>query len=164
MSILTTLFGIVPPEKPPELSSIYPNQAAQYVQKGKLPTIQVDKLILNQGEVCHFVDVAAAITEKKRYKSVRSGGSYRIFKGYTAHLGRSESVPVAESEYTKGIFFITNQRIVFVANKNGFEQKISKLTAITPYSDGIGLQFNGKSYMLLLPNGENAKLVLDLII
>ena len=53
---------------------------------------------------------------------------------------------------------------MFVAGKNGFEQKLSKLTAVTEYSNAIELQFGNKTYRVLLPDGCLAKDVLDLII
>ena len=105
MGFLSTLLGIIPPEQPPELNSIFPVAAAQKIRNGSLPTIQADKIILSAGEVCHFVDVGAALTEKKRYRSTRTGGSYHMWKGYTAHIGHSDSVPISEPEYTKGVFY-----------------------------------------------------------
>jgi len=164
MGILSSLFGIIPPEQPPVLNTIFPTAAAQKIRNGVLPTIQADKIILSAGEVCHFVDVGAALTGKKKYRRVHSGGSYHMWKGYTAHLGHSESVPISEPEYTKGIFYITNERVIFVAKNHGFDKKIKNLTAITPYTDAIGLQFGSKTYNLLLPDGETPKLVLDMLI
>ena len=164
MGIISKIMGIVPPEKPPLLVSIFPRAAAQRIHQGKLPIIQADKLILERGEVCHFVDVAALLTTKKRYRTSRAGGSYRITKGFTFHLGNSETVPMAEPEYTSGIFYITNQRIVFVANRYGFDLRLKKLTAITLYSDAVSLQFGGKSYAILLPDPDTANLVIKLLI
>lgn len=164
MGILSTLLGIIPPEQPPQLNSIFPSGAIQKIRNGSLPIIQADKVILSKGETCHFVDVGAALTEKKKYRRVHSGGSYHMWKGYTAHLGHSESVPISQPEYTKGIFYITNQRIIFVAKNHGFDKRIKNLTAITPYTDAIGLQFGSKTYNVLLPDGEIAKLVLDMVI
>lgn len=164
MGFLSTLLGIIPPDQPPELNTIFPAAAAQKIRSGSLPTIQADKIILSAGEVCHFVDMGAALTEKKKYRRVHSGGSYHMWKGYTAHLGHSESVPISQPEYTKGVFYITNQRVIFVAQNHGFDKKIKNLTAITPYTDAIGLQFGSKTYNVLLPDGETAKLVLDMLI
>lgn len=164
MDIISKVMGIVPPEKPPILVSIFPQAAAQRIQMGKLPVIQADKLILENGEICHFVDVSALLTIKRRYRTSRAGGSYRISKGFTFHLGNSETVPLIEPEYTKGILYITNQRIIFVANRYGFCHKLKKLTAITPYSDALSLQFGGKSYALLLPAPSIANQAINLLI
>lgn len=165
MGIFSSLFGGNPPIKqPPTLQSIFPTQARALVAQGKLPTLQTDKLVLGAGEVCHFVDMAAIVTEKKYYKSERTGASYRVWKGFTMHTGDSTSVPVTEPEYTKGVLFFTNKRIVFVANKYGFDQKIAKLSAKSFYSDAVELQFGNKTYVLMLPDGDIAQSTLGLII
>lgn len=164
MDILTRFFGFIPPEKPPILVSIFPQAAAQRIRSGKLPVIQADKIVLGKNEICHFVDVAALFTTKKRYRSSRHGGSYRITKGFTFHLGNSDTVALDEPEYTKGILYITNNRIIFVASRYGFDQRLNKLTAITPYSDGLTLQFGSKSYNLLLPDSEMANNAINLLI
>lgn len=164
MDILSKFFGFIPPERPPTLISIFPQAAAQRIRSGRLPIIQADKIILGKNEVCHFVDVAALFTTKKRYRSSRHGGSYRITKGFTFHLGNSDTVALDEPEYTKGILYITNTRIIFVANRYGFDQRLNKLTAITPYSDALSLQFGGKSYNLLLPDPSTANMAINLLI
>lgn len=164
MGLFSYLFGKEPPIQPPVLVSILPPQAAQRIYAGMLPNLQADKLILNSGETCHFVDVAAIITEKKHYESRHDGASFRVFKGFTYHTGDTKSVPVVEPEYTKGILYFTGRRIVFVARKFGFDQKISKLTAVTPYTNGMELQFGNKTFTLLLPDGITAKAALDLIL
>lgn len=64
MGILTDILGYGKPDKEPDLTSIFPKQAAQKIQNGLLPTIQIDKLILGQNEICHFADIGAIITEK----------------------------------------------------------------------------------------------------
>lgn len=164
MGFLANLFGYIPPEEAPVLQSIYPPAAAGKLLSGTLPLIQPDKLILHGNEVCHFVDVGAIITEKKRYHSARTGGSFHVFKGYTAHIGQTQTVPVNEPEYTKGIFYITSQRTVFVSRKHGFDKSIKSLTAVTEYSDGLSLQFGQKTYNLLLPCGNVPKAALDLLL
>lgn len=83
MGLFSYLFGKEPPIQPPVLVSILPPQAAQRIYAGMLPNLQADKLILNSGEICHFVDVAAIITEKKHYESRHDGASFRVFKGFT---------------------------------------------------------------------------------
>ena len=163
MGLFSYIFGLDGPEQPPELTSIYPDLAMQKVYAGILPVIQPNKLVLKQGETCHFVEMAAIITEKTVYDHKRHGASYRIFKGFTYHMGEGKSTPIKEPEYTRGILFFTNQRVVFAASKNGFEMQIKKITAITAYPNGIELQFGSKTFCLLLPDGDVAKQVLKLI-
>ena len=165
MGILSKIFGTGGFENDPipRLQTILPVAAVQKIQLGKLPVLQVDKLILKNGELCHFVDVGAIITDRKHYQSRRSGSSVRIAKGWTVHTGGTTSVPVTTAEVTQGIFYITNQRIVFVAKKHGFSQRLSFLTAVTPYSNGLDLQFGSKTYHIILPDGGIAKIVIDFL-
>ena len=165
MGILSFLFGEGNQQpQPPQIQSIYPQGAILKLQSGVLPTIQADKLILGAGEICHYVDRAIIVTEKKCRQSQHQGGSFRIFSGAYYHTGGTISKPFTEPELTNGIFYITNKRMVFVARKNGFDKEIKKVTAITPYTDGIELQYGNKTYRLLVPDGDVPKHVLDLII
>lgn len=165
MGILSKIFGTGGYENDPipQLVSVLPAAAVLKIQAGKLPVLQSDKLILKRGEICHFVDVSAVITDRRHYQSRRRGSSVRIAKGWTVHTGGTTSVPVTTAEVTRGGFYITNQRIVFVAKKHGFSQKLSALTAVTPYGNGLSLQFGSKTYQVVLPNGGIAKTVIDLL-
>ena len=163
MGFLTDLFFPKTPATPPSLTSILPHQAVLKIEAGVLPCISADKILLSKGENCHYVEVAAIVTEKKHIESKRDGASFRVFKGCYYHTGESKSEPVFETEYTKGILFFTDKRVVFHASKNGFEQKIEKLSAITPYADAITLQFGRKTYTIMLPDGVLAEKVLKLI-
>lgn len=163
MGLFGKLLGENKAAVPPQLRSIYPPSAAMKIRQGILPEIQSDKLLLAKNEKCRYVESGAIITEQKTYRSRHNGGSFRVWKGFTYHRGESKSVPEYEREYTKGILFFTDKRIVFVAGKNGFEQKLSKLTSVTEYSNAIELQFGNKTYRVLLPDGCLAKDVLDLL-
>lgn len=165
MGILSKIFGTGGFENDPipQLQTILPPAVMQKIQTGQLPVLQSDKLILKRGEICHFVDISAVITDRRHYQSCRRGSSVRIAKGWTVHTGGTTSVPITTAEVTRGIFYITNQRIVFVAKRHGFSQKLSALTAVTPYSNGLDLQFGSKTYHIVLPDGGIAKTVIDLL-
>lgn len=150
--------------KKPTLQSILPSQAVNKIYSGQLPDIQSNKLVLKQGEKCRFVDMCALVTQRRYTWRWNSGTSNRLWKGFTHHVSTGESIPQYDIEFTKGFLYFTDKRIVFVANKHGFERKIEKLTAITDYSDGIVLQFGDKIYSVLLPNGSTAKAALDLLV
>ena len=165
MSIFSRIFGTggFQNDPIPHLQSILPTAAATKIQGGSLPVLKSDKLILKKGEDCHYVDVGAVITDRKHYQSGRRGASVRVAKGWTVHSGSVTSVPVTTYEVTKGILFITNKRIVFVAQKHGFSQKISSLTAMTLYDDGLVLQINGTAQRIVLPSAFIAKKVIELL-
>lgn len=150
--------------KKSSLQSILPSQAVNLIYSGKLPEIYADKLILKQGEKCRYVEMGAIVTQKKYSYRWNSGSSSTWWKGFTHHVSTGESIPQYDLEFTKGFLYFTDKRIVFVANKHGFEKKIDKLSAITEFSDGIVLQFGDKTYTLLLPDGIVAKAALDLLV
>lgn len=164
MGLIKDLLFPKTPATPPLLTSILPHQAVLKIESGILPFIQADKIVLAKGENCHYVEMGAIITEEKHFESKRDGASFRLFDGCYYHTGESKSEPVFETEYTKGVLFFTNKRVVFHASKNGFEQKIEKLSAITPYADAITLQFGSKTYTLMLPDGALAERALKLIV
>lgn len=150
--------------KRPTLKSIFPSKAVNLIYSGKLPEICVSKLVLKKGEKCRYIEMGAIVTQKRYTVRWNRGTSNRWWKGSTHHVSAGETIPQYELEFTKGFLYFTDKRIVFVANKNGFEKKIEKISAITEYSDGIVLQFGDKIYTLLLPNGILAKATLDLLV
>lgn len=166
MGILSKTFGTGGFENDPipQLVSVLPAAAVLKIQAGQLPVLQSDKLILKRGEICHFIDVSASITDRRHYQSRRRGSSVHMARGWTIHTGSTTSVPVTTSEVTQGIFYITNRRIVFVAKKHGFSQNLTALTAVTPYTNGMDLQFGNKTHRIVLPDGGIAKTVIDLLI
>lgn len=150
--------------KPPALQSILPTQASSLIYSGQLPDIVSNKLVLKQGEKCRYVEMGAIITQKKYSYRWNSGTSYKSLFGSRRYVGTGESIPAYELEFTKGLLYFTDKRVVFVAAKHSFDKKIDKLSAISEYSDGIILQFGDKAYILLLPDGIVAKAALDLLV
>lgn len=114
--------------------------------------------MLAPNEVCRFIDKAALVTQKiqKEYKRRSKGSSFRIAKGITIHSGGGTTTPIEHTvtEYTQGFIYITDQRIIFVAQEKSFEKKIKNLTAVVPYSDAVGLQYGSQMYNLLVPQSD----------
>ena len=63
----------------------------------------------------------------------------------------------------KGLLYVTNKRIIFVSDKNAFDKKLKSLTAITPYSNAVQLQFSSKTYTVLVPDGGVVSALVSLI-
>lgn len=65
-------------------------------------------------------------------------------------VGAHKASPIRDDvqERTDGVLSITNKRVIFSGNKGAFDIKISALSAITPYKNGIAFQFNDKQYPL----------------
>ena len=139
------------------IPAIMPPGALDQIRHGIIPTMRTDRIMLTKGEICHFSERAILITEKtrKRYVGRTNGFSFRVCRGVTYRTGQNSGTPIEETytEKNKGLFYITNKRIIFVADKNAFERKLKSLTAVTPYSNAVQLQFSSKTYTVLVPDG-----------
>lgn len=149
------------------IPAFMPDALIAQINQGIIPNIKTDKIMLSNGETCHFAERAILVTEKitKHYSGSHNGFSFRVAKGVTYRTGQSRGTPVEEKSVvkTKGIFYITDKRIIFVADENGFEKKISSLTAITPYSNAVKMQFGNKTFTLMVPDGGPINTLLGLI-
>ncbi len=150
------------------ITSILPIAAVQIIQSGKLPHLNTKTIFLTNGEVCHYIERAIMVTERNivtGYTGGSNGWSIRIMRGINYRFGHRKGTPIRENvqTYTKGVLYFTNKRAIFVARKNSFEKKISTITAVTPYNDAIILQFGNTSYSILLPDGNIAYTVLNLL-
>ncbi len=87
-------------------------------------------------------------------------------KGVWLHSGRSQSVSVRGNiaVKTSGIFTVTSQRVVFSGVKGAFNKRLSEITSLTPYDDGIGIQFNEKHYVLQFKNAFVAQNIIEYLI
>ena len=86
-------------------------------------------------------------------------------KGVSYRIGKRQGTPIREDvqEQTKGVLYITSKRVIFVAKKNGFDKKINATSAMMPYSDGIGLQFGNITQTIMLPDGNLAFSVINML-
>lgn len=164
---VASLFGMRLSEDVPILKSLVPQRISNDIMMGRLPKFNPSTIMLEQNEICHFMDRAALVLKKreKSYRSTRSGSSYRLTKNITIHSGGGTSTPIEQEwyEFKKGVVFVTNQRIIFVASENGFEKKIKNLTSVVPYSDGVDLQFGSQTITLMLPEGQLMARVLHMV-
>ena len=159
-------FDLFQQPKTPMITSILPDIAKKEIMRGRLPILNTNKIFLKNGEQCHYID--KAIYEKKTVKKryVRRNNGYSmpgLFKGTRVHIGGGNTDVVDNVQYDtfKGILYITNKRIIFVGDANGFDKRIDDLIAITPYSNGVELQFNKESVKLLVPDGSIPHAVLQ---
>lgn len=163
--------GIFSPNTPTpadeSIPAIMPPGALDQIRRGIVPTMRTDRIMLTQGEICHFSERAILMTEKtqKRYVGSSSGFSFRVCKGVTYRTGQRRGTPVEETytEKNKGLLYITNKRIIFVSDKNAFDKKLKSLTAVTPYSNAVQFQFSSKTYTALVPDGGIINALISLI-
>lgn len=152
---VASLLGVRLDEDAPQLTSLVPQRISNDIMSGKLPKFNPSTILLGKNETCHFMDKAALVVKQKEksYSTRRSGSSYKMSKNWTIHSSNGRTEPIVQEwyEYKEGVVFITNQRIIFVAPEYGFEKKVKNLTAVIPYSDGIGLQFGSQKINLMVP-------------
>jgi hypothetical protein len=151
----------------PAVGSILPDIAQQEIMRGRLPVLNTNKIFLQAGETCHYID--KAIYEKKtvRNRYVRKNTGYSmpgLFKGHRIRWGGGHTDVVDNVQYDtlRGILYVTNKRIIFVGDQNGFDKKINDLVAVTPYSNCVELQFSKEAYKLFVPDGNVVHAVLQL--
>ena len=157
-----------PQPKMPMIQSILPAAAVQEILRGRLPILNTNKIFLKSGEQCHYID--KAIHEKKtvRKRYVRRNSGYSapgLFKGTRVNFGRGRTDQVDNVTYQtlRGILYITNRRIIFQGDQEGFDVKADDLVAITPYSNCVELQTSKMHYKIFVPDGNVTQAVLQLI-
>ena len=149
------------------IPAIMPAGALDQIRQGIIPTMRTDRIMLSDGEVCHFSERAIIVTEKtrKRYVGRSNGFSFRVCRGVTYRTGQNRGTPIEETytEKNKGLLYVTNKRIIFVSDKNAFDKKLKSLTAITPYSNAVQFQFSSKTYTVMVPDGGIINSLISLI-
>ena len=163
------LFDLMKPQQKAQvvcITSMLPAVAKQEIMNGRLPILKTSKFFLKSGETCHFMDRAIYEKQvvKKRY--VSNGGSYSmpgIFKGTRISVRKGNVQPVEETYYeqNKGTLYITNKRIIFVSQQNGFDKKIGNIVAVTPFRNCVELQFSKGVYRVFVPDGNVVYAVLQ---
>ena len=106
-------------------------------------------LVLKDGEICYYQGIAKSYNVKNiitHYKSVGGYAGIRIMKGVT--VGRTEStrVPVREDveETYPAKFYITNKRMVLIADKYGFDLDIKKISSVEMFRNGFKFTYKDK--------------------
>lgn len=109
------------------IPAIMPVGAIDQINRSILPILNTDKIMLTIGEECHFAERCILLTEKvsKHYEGRHNGYSIKLTKNVTYRIGKSCGKPVEDvtQEKTKGLVYITDKRIIFVADKNAFDKK-----------------------------------------
>ena len=144
----------------------------QTIQDGNLPEITDVPVILGTGEVAHyFAPARRYITKTKAVGRTggRGGVSVRVAKGVTVHTGRSAGQTIYDdvTDTFNGSIVLTNRRLIFVAERNGFDVKLSSISAIVP-GTLIMIQSGSKSFMMEIAQPEYfvvaASIALDMAI
>ena len=130
----------------------------QELQCGNLPRITDVPVILGAGEVAHyFAPACRYITKTKAVGRTggHGGASIRIAKGVSVHTGRTagQTIYGNVTDTFDGKIVLTNRRLVFISQQNGFDLKLSSISAIVPGAL-ILIQSGSKSYMMDIAQPE----------
>ncbi len=144
-------------------------QDLQAIQGGVLPVVSGVPVILAEGEVARFFAPARRyITKTKAIGRTGSGGgvSVRVAKGISVRSGGGASQTVYDdvTDAFAGQVVLTDRRIVFLANQNGFDCKLAAISAITPEGDRIMIQAGSKSYRLTVAQQGHFAKVLEMVV
>lgn len=162
------LFDMFKAPQTPTVQSILPAAAVQEIMHGRLPILNSNKIFLKAGETCHYIDKAIYEKRTVRKRYVRRNNGYSapgLFKGTRINFGGGTTDQVDNVTYQtlRGILYITNRRIIFQGEQEGFTLKVDDLVAITPYSNCVEIQTSKAQYRIFVPNGNVTQAVLQLI-
>lgn len=167
MGFFSWLFG-TNKNNTPQIPTILPDIAKKEVLCGRLPEINVNTLFLRRGEICHYAD--RAMWEKVKTKKIThrySGGHSTpgLLKGNRWYAGSSTSFSedVQDIQHIKGILYVTNRRIIFSSQNEGFDKEYKDLSAVQPYANCIELQFGKDVFKIFVPDGNVANMVIHML-
>lgn len=112
---------------------------------------------LKQDEACYFEGEGISYHTKdvvSGYRRSSYGHSMRIMRGYSVHRSNGYSDAVRQTVRTPypGRLFITNERIVFLAERYGFDIGFNKLSNITMYNEYLEVFSSSKFYRVFTPH------------
>lgn len=126
---------------------------------GKLPQISNSPVILVEGEQAVYACRAERIETKNRRLGTTGGGvggSVRIAKGVSIRTGGTGSKSIyGDVEMVHGgEFVVTTDRIVFVANSRAFEEKLSRISAVSVDNGCLAIMAGKENYSMRMPLPE----------
>lgn len=151
-----------PQPKTPVIIPILPDLARQEILNGRLPILNTDKVFLKRGEKCHYIDKAIYEKRTVRKRYVRRGHTYKG-KYINWNDGQTDQVDNVQYSTHRGILYLTNRRMIFVGEHEGFDERIENIIAVQPYSNCIEIQFSKAQYKIFVPDGNLVHAVLKLV-
>ena len=112
---------------------------------------------LRPNEACYFEGEGFSYHAKdvvSGYKRSSYGSSMRVMRGYSIHRSNGQSDVIRKTVKTEypGRLFITNERIVFLAERYGFDIGFDKLSNITMYNEYLEVFAGSKFYRVFTPH------------
>lgn len=119
--------------------------------------VSYDGFALQKKEFIIYAAPATLYADKEkivRYSGGSAGISVRVAKGLTLHQGARRGTPIRENvrDFISGDLVITNNRVVFIAEKGSFEFKFEKLTAC---------KISAKNAFILQAGNKSKNIIVD---
>lgn len=147
----------------------FPEGQARLIDSGRLPNRYNPRLAMKDNETCHFFVPAirlmfAQVPEIEKLDPSRlairySGGSY-----YYIIRPQEVLLPANIDAQYSGEFIITSQRIIFLAEENGFEVPLRKLKMLDCSAHLVDFQVHDRRYTIQTEAACYAEKVLMLLL
>lgn len=125
------------------------------IENNDLPIIE-SNISLQKGEICYYTDRCKWMEQRMVTTAINYSNlsySIKIAKGLHYRIGQIKPKRITESSLQLidiGTFYLTNKRIIFMGSKKNANITYNKILAITPYTDGVGIEKDaGKSPVLI---------------
>lgn len=130
--------------------------------------IDTPNINLKPNEVCYYAGAAQSCKTKTittGYKGNNGGISFRVAKGVYLHTGKGNKKAVRETiaEKYPGTFYVTNQRLILLSEKNGFNATFGTIIQVEVLSDGLYVHQTSKTSIVLTRDAKKISYIINLI-
>jgi hypothetical protein len=139
-------------------------QIAPMSTKEKVESLIVKNpgIALKDDEICFFMADAYVGKQVKKTSGYKTSGlhaSIHIMKGLSYRIGNTQVTPKQETYWEKipCRFFVTGNRFIALAAKNGFDVKVDKILDMKLHSDGLILYVGNKTHFVFMNHKDVAR-------
>lgn len=143
------------------MGNVYYDQLAKLIIAN--PTLQ-----MMQGEVCFYQGKAKSYQKVTRFVQEKGKTKTSLFitpwlSGITRKKEADEIKQETETEYYQGQLYLTNMRLVFVCQVDGFNLMIPSITKINQHKDGIRVISGSQSFDVMTKDVQRLLHIIDLM-
>lgn len=127
--------------------------------KNDLPSISFPGVAKRENEIIHYACPVKTFKDKEQvvgYAGRSSGFSVKVAKGIYYRTGGNKGTPIRSNvrTYINGTLVVTNQRIIFICEVNGFDVNFNKVTSLAIDNDIFSIQIGSKMHKIVIPVAE----------
>lgn len=153
LRLLLASLALSPSDVPSAMSLIQRYYYLGHIQKGRVPILPPGQACLNTrtSEAVHLETPVYTLTTKsvsKGWAAGNSGFSFRIARGVYWRIGATRGHMLREQQTvteSMGTLSLTDQRIVYIADRKSFSFDWPKVLSIEPYQDGLTVHAQGRT-------------------